>query len=128
NAVLTTAHDNILVKTNDSIEVFSPDLKLIASKTVDSEQGYLWSLIESTDKNILLVTKPTSKGTKVESINPESLEQITSCNYPHGAGQIKDINKDGDTASTNNRGANRDIVIRQLCDTTDRAKTMPGEG
>lgn len=128
NAILTTAHDNILVKTNDSIELFSPVLQLMASKKVDSARGYLWSLIESTDKSILLVTEPISGGTKVESINPENLEQIASCNYPLGTGQIKDVNKNGDTASTNNRGSNRDVVIRQLCETTDRSLALRGEG
>lgn len=128
NAVLATAHNNILVKTSDSIELLSPDLRVLASKKITSEQGFLWSLIESTDKNVLLVIEPIHDGTKVESLDPKSLEQVTSCNYPLGTDQIKDVSENGDTASTDNRGSNRDIVIRPLCGTTERAKTLPGEG
>jgi hypothetical protein len=127
NSLFVTADDRILVKGDDSLTLLSEDFKTAATRSVDHEPGTLWSLLESRDKKVVLVVRDLIGRTRVESINPETLETRESCEYPLGTGQIMDVNVMGVTAVFNGQGSARNVFVRPICGMPKLVRSWSGE-
>jgi hypothetical protein len=127
NSLFVTAGDRILVKADDSLTLLSEDFRTAATKSVDHERGSLWSLLESRDKKVVLVVMDLIGRTRVESINPETLETRESCEYPLGTGQIMDVNVMGVAAVFNGQGSVRNVFLRPICGMPKLVLSWSGE-